>query len=76
MRKQASSTGYTNLISHLVTSTPVTPSPLEASQHAPGQTLEAHGFVDQRTMEIYKWIEWIIARNQTLSEADDPMTRS
>ncbi|RLN26561.1 hypothetical protein BBJ28_00020421 [Nothophytophthora sp. Chile5] len=37
--------------------------------------MEAHGFVDQRTMEIFKWMEWVIARNHPLAEVDDPLTR-
>ncbi|KAG6942140.1 hypothetical protein JG688_00018298 [Phytophthora aleatoria] len=27
-------------------------------------------------MEVFKWMEWIIVRNQALSEVDDPLTRS
>ncbi|KAG6965596.1 hypothetical protein JG688_00007125 [Phytophthora aleatoria] len=27
-------------------------------------------------MEIFKWMEWVVVRNQALSEVDDPMTRS
>ncbi|KAG2779930.1 hypothetical protein Pcac1_g9795 [Phytophthora cactorum] len=27
-------------------------------------------------MEIFKWMEWIVARNHALSEVDDPLTRS
>ncbi|KAF1793677.1 Ribonuclease H-like domain [Phytophthora cactorum] len=48
----------------------------DESQRTHGRSLEAHGFVDQRTMEIFKWMEWIVARNHALSEVDDPLTRS
>ncbi|KAG2760903.1 hypothetical protein PC129_g9041 [Phytophthora cactorum] len=48
----------------------------DESQPTHGQSLEAHDFVDQRTMEIFKWMEWIIVRNQALSDVDDPLTRS
>ncbi|KAG6953717.1 hypothetical protein JG687_00012231 [Phytophthora cactorum] len=48
----------------------------DESQPTHGQSLEAHDFVDQRTMEVFKWMEWIIVRNQALSDVDDPLTRS
>ncbi|KAG3246644.1 hypothetical protein PI124_g8646 [Phytophthora idaei] len=72
VRKQTPGTGYTSLISHLAAKHPG----YTESQRTHGQSLEAHGFVDQRTMEIFKWMEWIVARNHALSEVDDPLTRS
>ncbi|KAG3105667.1 hypothetical protein PI125_g13407 [Phytophthora idaei] len=76
VRKQSPGTDYTNLISHLATSHPGFRETYDESQRAHGQSLEAHGFVDQRTMEVFKWMEWVIVRNQSLSEVDDPLTRS
>ncbi|ETL91033.1 hypothetical protein L917_10377, partial [Phytophthora nicotianae] len=38
--------------------------------------LESHGFADQRTMEIFKWMEWVTVRNQALSKVDDQPTHS
>ncbi|KAF1786083.1 Ribonuclease H-like domain [Phytophthora cactorum] len=69
-------TGYTNLISHLAAKHPGYTETYDESQRTHGRSLEAHGFVDQRTMEIFKWMEWIVARNHALSEVDDPLTRS
>ncbi|ETP52020.1 hypothetical protein F442_02918 [Phytophthora nicotianae P10297] len=63
-------------MSHLATNHPGFRETNEESQRSFGQSLEAHGFVDQRTMEIFKWMEWVIARNMALSEVDDPMTRA
>ncbi|KAG3008832.1 hypothetical protein PC121_g16768 [Phytophthora cactorum] len=76
VRKQTPGTGYTNLISHLAAKHPGYTETYDESQHTHGQSLEAHGFVDQRTMEIFKWMEWIVARNHALSEVDNPLTRS
>ncbi|ETI39563.1 hypothetical protein F443_14849 [Phytophthora nicotianae P1569] len=56
-RKQSPGTGYTNLMSHLATNHPEFRETYEESQRSFGQSLEAHGFVDQRTMEIFKWME-------------------
>ncbi|KAG3198854.1 hypothetical protein PC128_g5713 [Phytophthora cactorum] len=75
VRKQTPGTGYTNLISHLAVKHPGYTETYDESQRTHGQSLEAHGFVDQRTMEIFKWMEWIVARNHALSEVDDPLTR-
>ncbi|RLN32399.1 hypothetical protein BBJ28_00018242 [Nothophytophthora sp. Chile5] len=76
IRKQTPGTGYTNLMSHLAAKHPGYVQTFEASQQSCSQTLQAHGFVDQRTMEVYKWMEWIIARNLPICEVDDPLTRS
>ncbi|KAG2814199.1 hypothetical protein PC129_g10580 [Phytophthora cactorum] len=66
--KQSPGTGYTNLISHLATSHPGFRETYDESQNTHGQSLEAHGFVDQRTMEVFKGMEWIIVRKPALSE--------
>ncbi|KAF1773919.1 Zinc finger, BED-type [Phytophthora cactorum] len=76
VRKQTPGTGYTNLISHLAAKHPGYTETYDESQRTHGRSLEAHGFVDQRTMEIFKWMEWIVTRNHALSEVDDPLTRS
>ncbi|KAG3125448.1 hypothetical protein PI124_g19262 [Phytophthora idaei] len=76
VRKQTPGTGYTNLISHLAAKHPGYTETCDESQRTHGQSLEAHGFVDQRTMEIFKWMEWIVARNHALSGMDGPLTRS
>ncbi|KAG3134997.1 hypothetical protein PC128_g26121 [Phytophthora cactorum] len=76
VRKQTPGTGYTNLISHLAAKHPGYTETYDESQRTHGQSLEAHGFVDKRTMEIFKWMEWIVAWNHALSEVDDPLTRS
>ncbi|KAG3154411.1 hypothetical protein PI126_g9639 [Phytophthora idaei] len=73
VRKQTPGTGYTNIISHLAAKHPGYTETYDESQRTHGQSLEAHGFVDQRTMEIFKWMEWIVARNHALSEVDDPL---
>ncbi|POM71659.1 Hypothetical protein PHPALM_11737 [Phytophthora palmivora] len=75
-RKQTVGTGYTNLISHLKIKHPGYNEIYEESQRNASQTLEAHGFVDSRIMEIFKWMEWVIARNHALCEVDDPLTRA
>ncbi|ETK71614.1 hypothetical protein L915_21173, partial [Phytophthora nicotianae] len=62
-----------NLLSHLATKHPDHLAVFEASQQ--GQTLQNHGFVDARAMEIFKWMEWVIMRNLPLSEVDDTLTR-
>ncbi|KAL3673203.1 hypothetical protein V7S43_019059 [Phytophthora oleae] len=75
-RKQASGTGYTNLISHLKTKHPGYADLYEESQQNARRSLVDHGFVDPRMMEIFKWMEWVIVRNHALGEVDDPLTRS
>uniref|UniRef100_H3GLP2 BED-type domain-containing protein n=1 Tax=Phytophthora ramorum TaxID=164328 RepID=H3GLP2_PHYRM len=67
VRKQTAGTGYSNLISHLAAKHPGYAETYDASQRTHGQSLEAHGFVDQRTMEIFKWMEWIVVRNHALN---------
>ncbi|ETP39963.1 hypothetical protein F442_12610 [Phytophthora nicotianae P10297] len=60
-RKQAPGPGYSNLLSHLAMKHPDHLAVFEASQQ--GQTLQDHGFVDARTMEIFKWMEWTLLRH-------------
>lgn len=75
-RKQTPGTGYSNLVSHLAAKHP-DHAEVFAESHRPGSaTLVHHGFIDERTMEIYKWIEWVVMRNHALAEVDDPLTRS
>ncbi|KAG2786429.1 hypothetical protein PC129_g20611 [Phytophthora cactorum] len=45
VRKQTPGTGY-----------PGYTETYDESQRTHGQSLEAHGFVDKRTMEIFKWM--------------------
>ncbi|ETP10499.1 hypothetical protein F441_13864 [Phytophthora nicotianae CJ01A1] len=54
VRKQAPGTGYTNLINRLATSHPGYRKTYDESQRSFGQSLEAHGFIDPCTMEIFK----------------------
>ncbi|ETM33404.1 hypothetical protein L914_19363, partial [Phytophthora nicotianae] len=61
------------VFTHLATKHPDHLAVFEASQQ--GQTLQNHGFVDARTMEIFKWMEWVIMGNLPLSEVDDTLTR-
>ncbi|KAG2770726.1 hypothetical protein PC129_g8614 [Phytophthora cactorum] len=56
VRKQTPGTGYTYLISHLAAKHPGYTETYGESQRTHGQSLEAHGFVDQHTMEIFKWM--------------------
>eukprot|EP00644_Phytophthora_capsici_P004648 jgi/Phyca11/111050/e_gw1.19.281.1 len=65
-RKQAPGSDYLNLLNHLATKHPDHLAVFEASEQ--DQTLREHGFVDTRTMEIFKWMEWAIMRNHPLSE--------
>ncbi|KAF1791997.1 Ribonuclease H-like domain [Phytophthora cactorum] len=65
-----------NGLHHLAAKHPGYTETYDESQQTHWQSLEAHGFVDQRTMEIFKWMEWIVARNHALSEEEDPLTRS
>ncbi|OWZ08719.1 hypothetical protein PHMEG_00018695 [Phytophthora megakarya] len=76
VRKQSPGTDYTNLISHLSTSHPGDRETYDETQRAVGQSLKAHNFVNQRTMEIFKWMERVISRNMALSEVDHPMTHA
>ncbi|GMF50932.1 unnamed protein product [Phytophthora fragariaefolia] len=72
MRSQAPETSFFNLLSQLATGHPGYRESYDEKQ----ESLEAHGFVDQRTMESYRWMECIIAPNQADSDVDDPLTRS
>ncbi|ETN07859.1 hypothetical protein PPTG_23089 [Phytophthora nicotianae INRA-310] len=59
-RKQAPGTGYTNLINHQATSHPGYRETYDESQRSFHQSLEAHGFINPRTMEIFMWLEWVL----------------
>ncbi|KAJ0389341.1 hypothetical protein ATCC90586_010662 [Pythium insidiosum] len=48
----------------------------EEHQREGSAVLENHGFVDEQTMGIYKWLEWVVMRNHPLAEVDDPLTRA
>ncbi|OWZ12674.1 hypothetical protein PHMEG_00014121 [Phytophthora megakarya] len=64
---------YTNLVNHLATSHPRYGETHDESQRTLVQSFEAYGFVDQHTIEIFKWKEWVISRNTAINEVDAPM---
>ena len=38
--------------------------------------LEAYGFINKKTTDMFKWMQWIITRNRPLCDIEDPTTRS
>ncbi|GMF33947.1 unnamed protein product [Phytophthora fragariaefolia] len=73
-RKQASRTGYTNLVSHLQSAHPTHSEEYAEFQARNLSTLEVFGFVDEVTSYMYDWLRWIVERNLPLSEVENPLT--
>jgi hypothetical protein len=71
--------GWTNLLNHARSC--VGPSfeiDFERLHHSSGKNGAITSFViqvNETEREMYKWIEWVIMKNQPLSIADDPLTR-
>jgi hypothetical protein len=61
VRKQAARTGTTNLISHLATKHPNYREQYSGFERANLTPLEAFGFADQLTQDMYDWAQWITA---------------
>ncbi|KAG6943275.1 hypothetical protein JG687_00018563 [Phytophthora cactorum] len=75
-RKQAPSTGYSNLLSHLATKHPDYLTEMATTQRAERGTIESSGFVSESVGHLFRWILFIVMRNHSLCEVDDPLTRS
>ncbi|KAK1931338.1 hypothetical protein P3T76_013094 [Phytophthora citrophthora] len=73
--KQASRTGYTNLMSHLHSAHPTHPEEYAEFQRRNLTSLESFGFVDAVTSDIYDWLRWVVERNLPLCEDENPFTR-
>ncbi|GMF66692.1 unnamed protein product [Phytophthora fragariaefolia] len=75
-RKQLPSSGYANLINHLKDKHPNYVDAYNAHQRRQAGSLTAHGFVNPTASNMYQWMEWVVDRNISLSEVDDPLTRN
>ncbi|KAF1328179.1 hypothetical protein FI667_g7130, partial [Globisporangium splendens] len=53
-RKQASGSGFSNLISHLTAKHPNYAALFEENQQRSTRTLASHGFIDMRTADVYR----------------------
>jgi hypothetical protein len=74
-RKQQVGSGYSNLLSHLISTHPDFEETYRASV-ATDAPLSSFGFVSEATQHRYQWLQWVVERNMPLSEVDDPLTRS
>ncbi|KAG6964860.1 hypothetical protein JG688_00007509, partial [Phytophthora aleatoria] len=74
-RKQQPGSGYSNLLSHLTSTYPDFEEPYNASVASDGP-LSSVGFVSEATQHRYQWLQWVVDRNQPLSEVGNPLTRS
>ncbi|KAJ0393515.1 hypothetical protein P43SY_004968 [Pythium insidiosum] len=75
-RKQTPGTGYTNLMDHLSAKHKEFAAEFAEAQRSTSQSLDAFGFVDDTTTNMYLWLNWIVERNLPLCEVEDPTTRS
>ncbi|KAF1331975.1 hypothetical protein FI667_g3996, partial [Globisporangium splendens] len=75
-RANCHGSGFSNLISHLTTKHPNYAALFEENQQRSTRTLASHGFIDMRTADVYRWMEWVIERNLLLREVDGPRTRA
>ena len=76
MRRQAPSSGYTNLMSHLSDKHPHYVDDYAEWEQAGGQQLESFGFVSDKATKIFNWMHWVLERNMPLEEVDNELTRS
>ena len=71
--------GWTNLLNHARSCVgPSFESDFERLHHLSGKNSAITSFVirvNETEREMYKWIEWVIMKNQPLSIVDDPLTR-
>jgi tRNA(Ile2) C34 agmatinyltransferase TiaS len=74
-RKQQVGSGYSNLLSHLISTHPDFEETYRASV-ATDAPLSSFGFVSEATQHRYQWLQGVVERNMPLSEVDDPLTRS
>nr|CCA15683.1 AlNc14C13G1600 [Albugo laibachii Nc14] len=75
-RAQATASGYFNLLSHLNAKHPGFMAEYEKFTRSTDVDLSACGYIDERTNEIYRWMQRIVERNHPLNEVDNPLTRS
>ncbi|KAG3095834.1 hypothetical protein PI124_g16024 [Phytophthora idaei] len=74
-RKQAPSTGYSNLLSHLGTKHPDYLTEMATALRAKNGSIESFGFIPEAVDHLYSWMRWVVVRNLPLCEVDDPLTR-
>jgi hypothetical protein len=78
IQKQKKSTGYTNLKNHLRSCIGDNflgfYDDLVKSSKDKGR-LDSYGFINKREKEVYDLINWIVDRNQPISEVDNVVTR-
>ncbi|ETI38163.1 hypothetical protein F443_16044 [Phytophthora nicotianae P1569] len=75
-RKQASGSGYSNLLGHIGDKHAGYASEyaeLQAATTTP--TIDMFGFVDEITLNIYQWMRWIIQRNLPITAVENKLTR-
>ncbi|DAZ96916.1 TPA: hypothetical protein N0F65_008927, partial [Lagenidium giganteum] len=63
-------TRYSNLISHLAAKQPNYASQHEKHLRQSAQDLSSFGFVDELTMDVFKWMIWVVDRNLPLCEVE------
>ncbi|ETN05938.1 hypothetical protein PPTG_13790 [Phytophthora nicotianae INRA-310] len=73
--KQIPSSGYANMISHFKDKHPGYVEDYKSHQSRQAGLHRTFGFVNPTASNMYRWIEWVVARNMPLSEVDDPFTR-
>ena len=79
-KKQKTGHGNTNLSNHLMSC--IGPEHKELYEEhkgdKKGNLLDSHLklMVNQADRDLFKWIEWLVMRNKSIMEVDDPLTRS
>ncbi|OWZ14275.1 hypothetical protein PHMEG_00012277 [Phytophthora megakarya] len=76
IRRQLPSSGYGNLVSHLKDKHDSYVDDYLAHGSSQAGNRHAHGFVNDKISNIYRWRSWVVDRNMPLSEVDHPATRS
>lgn len=74
-RKQAAGSGFSNLKGHLATTHPTYVADYDQYQLSRVTPLQAFGFVDAATSNIYDWMKWVVERNMPLCEVENELTR-
>ncbi|KAE9009836.1 hypothetical protein PR003_g12304 [Phytophthora rubi] len=75
-RKQLPGTGYSILVSHLVSRHEDFRVQYATHNRGTVQPLQAFGFVSEETSHRYHWLRWVVERRMSLCEVDDERTRA
>jgi hypothetical protein len=76
VRRQAPSSGYSNLISHLAAKHPSHQLDYAEFQGRSLSPLEVFGFADEATTNMHDWMRWVVERSAPISDVKCKLTRA